>query len=467
MNQKHSILRLLPAGAIGWFVTIIFCVIALFLWVRQQSINDIFTTDFSLMMLTIGRITGIIGIVLYSLNFIYATRLRFLERAFGGLNRVYIAHHLVGGLALIFLCFHPLLLSLQFINTSLRDAGFLLIPHDLIPIEALFNTQHPAHADVLQQWAIFGGIVAFWGMVVLLILTLFIRPPYQIWLLTHKFLGVAFLIAGLHIIFISSDITSNLPLKYYLLVLIGLGIIAFIYRTLLPNIFVRRFRYQVIAVDRPASSATRIALQPIGHAIDYKPGQFIYIQFLHAKQVGISKEWHPFSISSAPDGGPLEITAKALGDYSANLTHIQPGMIAKIEGAYGRFTYYNYRNPSQIWIAGGIGITPFLSMLKSLPANGFAIDLYYSVHDKSEVIEWENIAQVAMTRGGCFRVIPFDSSQQQGFIDTRFILSYSETFDGKDIFLCGPPAMMNSLTRQLRETGVRKSAIHSEAFSME
>lgn len=466
MNQKPTSSPL-PISFAGWFLTIGLSGVAIVLWAQQQSVENILTNDFSLLMLTIGRITGIIGLVLYSLNLLYSTRLRIFEKIFGGLNKVYIAHHIVGGLALVLLCIHPLSLSLQYITSSLRDAGFLLIPHDLVPIAALFDTANNAHESVLQQWAIFGGIVAFWGMVVLLVLTFFIKLPYQIWLFTHKFLGPAFFIAGLHVLFISSDTSSNVSLRYYLLTLAGLGILAFIYRTLLPNIFVRRYRYQVTSILMQNATSVKISLQPLKRVMTYKPGQFVFIQFLNTERAGVSAEWHPFSISSTPYAGPLEITAKALGDYTSNLANIPVGTIAKIEGAYGKFGYYNYKNLNQIWIAGGIGITPFLSMLKSLPLDGYAIDLYYSVRDSSEAIEWQAIVDAAMARGGHLRVIPFDSSQQPGFLDATFVESYSQTLQGKEILLCGPPPMMKALTKQLRQAGVRKSAIHSEEFSIE
>ena len=109
---------------------------------------------------------------------------------------------------------HPLFLALRYVSTSIRDAAFLLIPHDMVPLTALFDSIHNLHFDVLQQWAIFFGIVAFLGMVILLIFTFFIKLPYRVWLATHKFLGFAFFLAGLHVLFISSDTSRNGALKY-------------------------------------------------------------------------------------------------------------------------------------------------------------------------------------------------------------------------------------------------------------
>ena len=91
-------------------------------------------------MLAIGRVTGLVGMVMYALNLIYSTRLRFLEHFFGGLNRVYIAHHTLGGLALVLLAIHPLALSLRYITTNLKQAALLLVPNGLAPI--VFDALH-------------------------------------------------------------------------------------------------------------------------------------------------------------------------------------------------------------------------------------------------------------------------------------------------------------------------------------
>lgn len=443
MGQKNRFI--LPVGLVGNLIIVGLCLTAVGLWFLQQSIDNIVTSDLSLLMLTLGRITGVLGLVLYSISLVLTTRLRIIENMFGGLNRVYHVHHVVGGLALVFLSVHPLFLSLQYISTSLREAGFLLIPNGLSPVGALFDVSRPEHQDVLQQWAIFAGIVAFWGMVVLLILTLFIRLPYRTWLFSHKFLGFAFFVGGLHMLFVSSDTTTNLPLKYYLLSLAIIGLISFIYRSLLSGVYVRRYKYRVVAVSKLNQSTIRVSLEPFKRLMSYKPGQFVFLKFNQAKHLGISNEWHPFSISSVSTDSQLEITIKALGDYTNALSNLTPGITAVVEGAYGKFTYYNYRNLNQVWIAGGIGITPFLSMLKSLPTTGYAIDLYYSVRDESEAIEWQRIAQTTVTHKGSFRVIPFDTSRWQKHLDVEFIRRYSQPLETKDFFICGPPMMMKSL----------------------
>ena len=452
--------------SLGWWITIFLSTLAVILWFFARPLEAIFSGNFISVMLNLGKVTGLVGMVLYALNLVYSTRLRFIEELFGGLNRVYIANHIVGGLALVFLAFHPVFLSLQYITSSLRESAFMLIPHDLVPIKALFDTNNTLHFDVLQQWAIFFGIIALWGMVILLIITFYIKLPYQIWAFTHKFLGLAFFLGGLHVLFITSDTSNNNLLKFYILGISLIGLGAFVYRTLMPKILIRRFKYRVANVYSPNPGIVKIGLNPINKIMPYKPGQFVFIRFLRTGIPELPAEWHPFSISSAPGDAMLEITTISLGDYSSKLAKLNPNTMAEIEGAYGKFTYYNYDNFNQIWIAGGIGITPFISMAKSLPATGFSIDLYYSVKTESELVDWDSLAQIAKNANGSFRLIPFIADKQQGFLSVDFIRQYSGSFENKEVFICGPPPMMKSLKNQFIKVGVKKSKIHSEEFAM-
>lgn len=452
---------------LGWSITFALCMVPVILWAKIHPFDTI--SGFPATMLSIGRITGLVGLVMYALNLIYSTRLRFLEYLFGGLNRVYIAHHLLGGLALIFLSLHPLFLALRYVNTSIKQAALVLLPNGLFPIDALFNTQHVYHGLVLEQWAIFFGSIAFWGMVGLLLVTFFVKLPYRIWLITHRFLGPAFFIAGLHILFINSDTSTDMIMKYYILTLTVLGIIAFTYKTLLGNIFIRRYAYLVKEVAVLEGDVVQISMEPSDKAksMSYKPGQFVYIKFTSDTSRTVRSEWHPFSISSHPGSDQLQLTVKGLGDYTKTLCKLQAGAVAQIEGAYGRFSYKNFKNKKQIWIAGGIGITPFLSMAQSLPVNDdYHIDLYYSVKTRSELIDFQKLANTSFIRHGNFTVYAFIGDEQEGRLGIDYVEQQSTGLDGKDFFICGPPPMMQSLRAQLKAKSVPGARIHSEEFAM-
>ncbi len=463
-SQQSLATRLRSQALLGWALTIGIALVPVVLWIKVNPLEYSFTTVY-IAAGTFGKIAGLVGLVLYALNLVYATRLRLLERLFGGLNRVFIAHHIVGGLALIFLCFHPAMLVLQELRGSAQDAALLLVPNGLAPITALFKTSADAHASVLQQWAVFFGIIAFWGLVVLLIVTLFIKLPYKIWLFTHKFLGAFFFIAGLHVFFVRSDTSTTGPLRWYVLGMVAVGLMAFVYKTLLGSILIKRYTYTVNSVVT-INDVVSISLQPISLPLRYKPGQFIFIRFVNGSNRGISSEWHPFSIASSPTSGGMTIVVKALGDYTKSLLRLEQGMYAEIEGAYGKFTYTNYKSKKQIWIAGGIGITPFLSMAEALPhTTDYEIDLYYSVKTESELIGIDTLTQLVNMPGCKLRVIPYDTSKY-GFLDVTAVKKLSGDIADREIFLCGPPMMMKSLRKQFRSAGVPNNLIHSEEFAL-
>ncbi|MFZ1249012.1 MAG: ferric reductase-like transmembrane domain-containing protein [Candidatus Saccharimonadales bacterium] len=462
-GNRKVVLSFRPEHLIGWGVTIVLCLVPVILWARIHPLSTV--QGFIPTMLNLGRVTGLIGTVMYALNLVYATRLRFLEYWFGGLNRVYIAHHVLGGLALIMLSFHPLFLALRYVTTSMKDAALLLVPNGLFPINHLFDTNSVQHAVVLQQWAIMFGVIAFWGMVALLVVTFFIKLPYRLWLFTHKFLGLAFFIGGLHIFFISSDTSRDPAMKWYILTMVLIGLVAFVYKTVVGAIFIRRYKYTVDAVKIVAGNVTQVLMSPQSQVMPYKPGQFVFVRFRNGGP-GVSREWHPFSISSAPNEYQLELSVKGLGDYTNKLGTLLAGATADIEGAYGRFSYTNYTCTDQIWVGAGIGISPFLSMLKNLPVSGCKVDLYYVVKTESELIDWDKIAQHANARYGYVRVIPYIGDKQAGHLNADYIEGVSQTLSGKDFYLCGPPGMMQDLRKQLRAKGVPATSIHSEEFGM-
>jgi predicted ferric reductase len=134
------------------------------------------------------------------------------------------------------------------------------------------------------------------------------------------------------------------------------------------------------------------------------------------------------------------------------------GTEAEIEGPFGKFSN-PLQDKAQIWIAGGIGITPFLSMARSLTGSEPQIDLYYCFKEQSEAVFVEELHHLAKIHHN-FRVIPFCSSTQ-GRIDVSFLEKESKGLNGKEIFICGPITMIHSLSSSLN-----KQHVHMEEFEL-
>ncbi len=425
---------------IGWVPVVVLSLLPLVFWFRAAPVSIRFSNN-TLTLLSLGQMAGLVGMTMFALTVILSARLTLFENYFGGMNRVYASHHILGSVAFTLILFHPLLLAMRLLPTSSRSAALLLLPSG--------------------NWAINLGILALVALVSLIVLTFFVTLPYHSWEFSHKLMGVAFLFAAGHVTFIQSDISRDTTLRLYVLGIAAIAVAVYFYRTVLGWWLVPRFEYRVESVKAINDRVVAIEMAPRGRAMRYSPGQFIFVQFF---QTGISTEAHPFSVSSTPGDGRLRIVVKALGDYTTRLQALSHGAIARIEGPFGKFSHHNYPNRRQVWIAGGIGITPFLSMAGALGGSDYRVDLYYSANSEDEAVFLDELQALA-ERLEHLRVIPY-FADTKGFLSARAVSELSGGLADKDIFLCGPPAMMRGLTDQFAKMRVRYHRIHSDEFRL-
>ncbi len=425
---------------LGWPIIVILTIIPVILWMLIMPLTFRFASVAGTST-SIGQLLGIIGMVLFSIAMILSTRLKIFDTLFGGLNRAYIVHHQIGGIAFILLMIHPLSLAVAYLFTSVKSAALFLLPG--------------------QDWINNFGIAGLLSLMGLLILTYYVDLPYELWRFSHKFLGIAFLFGAIHVLFVPSDVTMQPVLKIYMFALIACGLLAFTYRSILGRWLVPRLPYTVFDIKLRGDGVYEIILTPqTDKVLTFSPGQFMFIQF---SLPGISQETHPFSMSSAPTSKGFSITAKALGDFSSKISTIPLGTTAKIEGPFGRFSPFYVPAQSYVWIAGGIGITPFMSMARALQ-NITPIDLYYIVKTEPEAVFLQELHSIA-TRLPGLRVIPW-YTKQYGHLTGELIKKYTPDITQREIFLCGPPAMMKGTKTELRKVGISGSRIHSEEFAM-
>jgi predicted ferric reductase len=394
--------------------------------------------------MSIGQAAGLVGFSFYALNIILSARLRFIEPLFFGLNRVYIFHHLLGIAAFICLLYHPLTISVSYLSISLQAAAALLIP----------NT---------ANLPVYFGIVSLTMTIVLLILTLYFKLEYDFWKKTHQYLGLALFLASLHVLFIGSTLDKSPFLKSYFIILILCSLSAYVYRTLLGKYLVRRRPFLISKNFFLSTDILEIVLRPAdGKPFTFHPGQFI---FLKPEVKGIPRQSHPFSLSSPVGSSDISVTVKSVGDFTETLKLLTPDKPVLVEGPFGRFGYDFSPAKKQLWIAGGIGITPFVSLGRSLaPDDPRTIDLYYLVRDESEAVystEFEELAQ----RNPNFHFV-LHNSKTNGRLTADAIAAKTTDLLDREIFICGPPPLMTAFKTQFRKLKVRSSRVHTEEFSL-
>jgi predicted ferric reductase len=272
-------------------------------------------------------------------------------------------------------------------------------------------------------------------------------------------MGVAFTFGTLHVLLVQSDVSVNPYLKYYLLSLSVLGILVYCYRTLFGSALVKRHTFTVLAVEKVGADVWNVRMRNPADKFSYLPGQFVFVSFYG---MGISDEVHPFSISSSPTDIDLTLTIKSSGDFTKNLGNLRPGNTAKIEGPFGRF--FSGKQKNQIWIAGGIGVTPFLSKARSLHGLQYLVDLYYVVRGEADAVYLNDLLTIA-AREPNLRVCLYDTTVEKR-ITAEIIRNVSGDVMSKEIFICGPPPMMKSLRKQFTQLGVHNNQIHSEEFEL-
>lgn len=427
-------------GISGWVIVTALSLSPLVIWADIKPLSDRFASV-PATLTSVGQLFGLTGMALFALTLVLGTRHQLLERFFNGINRAYSAHHRFGAITFSLLLFHPILLALKYaLISSTRDAALFLLSTD---------------PDIL--W----GTFALMSMMLFLVLTFFVSFAYDKWKITHKFLAASFILASIHTLFIYSDTQISQLLYWYMSAFIALGLLAILYRTVAPRLFVSYTEYIVDEVRQLDEKTVEIVMTPAFKPITYKAGQFVFVSFQNET---IGKESHPFSIISSPDEPRLAIAVKTLGDHTGKFKLLTKNTIAKIEGPFGTFSYDNAPGKKQIWIAGGIGITPFMSMARSLRDTAYTIKLYYCTKEKGEAVFLEELIQIA-EKNKNFSIVPF-CSNEQGHFSIDALQAMGEDIFAKEIFVCGPPIMMQDIKRQLLKKGVNRTHIHMEEFML-
>ncbi|MEK6927259.1 MAG: ferric reductase-like transmembrane domain-containing protein [Nanoarchaeota archaeon] len=417
----------------------IFSAIPILLWLIVRSGTPMFS-NYSVITHSLGQLSGLVGMTMFALTFILTMRLKIVEEYFNGLDKVYQFHHLLGILSFVLILFHPLLLVIKFIPSNIQQAALYLLPS--------------------SSWPINFGIIALLAMILLIVLTIFAKITYKKWRISHKFMGLVFLIACFHVFLVTTDITFYPLLKYYMILISVMGALSYLYGSFVRHELKSPFKYKLESIKSLSNNILLLKFSPLGKKINFKPGQFIFIKFLDSR---VENESHPFTIASGPDNEKLTFAIKSLGDFTNQLKSLSSGAIVEIEGPYGKFGQNAKPTQEQVWIAGGIGITPFLSIAQSIKFNS-KVDLYYCTRNKEDAIFLPILNEIANKSNNNLKIIPYHTEEKPRL--SAEIIEKISGLANKSFLLCGPTNMMLSLESQLKKKGVKSEDIHFEDFNL-
>jgi predicted ferric reductase len=341
----------------------------------------------------------------------------------------------------------------------------------LILISQGFETLRPD----IKQWPEYLGLLIILSLIGLVIMSLWRRSfgiPFPLWWLFHRIGTPAAAVALLvHVLFVSDTFEKGLPRT---LVFLAFTLWAILYMwTKLKKLFRHRHPYTVKDVTPVAKDAICVRLSA-GHSLNfrYAPGQFAFVSF---KSNQVTREEHPFTISSSPTRpSDLQFTIRASGDWTRTAHGLQPGDQAYVDGPYGFFGHRSGKASKEtIMLAGGIGVTPMLSMLR------YKADLQ---DERPITLIWSNQTREHIAYPGEFA----DLEKRLIGLRVVHVLTRDPGYDGErgrlnqskldrlltrssrksTVYICGPPLMMKEVHHALLSIGFSRGSMRMERFSL-
>lgn len=427
---------------ISLYILILLILLPVFILYTGTSVSSL-VSSWPSIFLNLGKIAGLLGLACFGFGLLLASRFSWLDRLFAGLPRAINVHRYLGVFSFTFIILHPLLLASQFLKISQN------LPWQMF----LYWT------DIAYIF----GYLALLAFMTLVLITFFARMRYELLKSIHSLMAVPLMLSGMHALLIESDVKRSIWLSSYFIILITIGVVAYLARLYLVQAGRKARNYIVEKIEYPTGQTVKVSLRPVQKGLTCDPGQFIFISF-----PGIQKgEEHPFSITETDPSGQIVIIAKVLGDFTQKMKDLKPGAKAIIDGPYGRFGQNIDKNKRQIWIAGGIGITPFLSMARSFVSdkdNQGKVDLFYVVAKDTDLAEIDNLKNMTKV---CDRFcLNTYVSDTQGKFDIDKLKSQVRDFSDCDFYICGPSGMIKSFVDNLKKLNISEKRINIEAFKL-
>lgn len=379
---------------------------------------------------------GAISIMAMTWSHLLSTRLRPLEIMFSGLDRMYRWHRWSGALAV----------ATVFLHTQIVD--------DVKGIPGASRKVAKAAEELAGTAETF--------LYILVIASVIRWVPYRWWRHTHKLMYPVYIVACAHFYTASKPFGNGEAWGRYYSTAMIIGILAGAHRLIWRDMIKRGRPYRVTSINR-GSRYLDIALAPQGSPLRHEAGQFA---FLKSSSKGLS-EPHPFTIASGPSRSDLRFVMRTDGDWTSKFSQqIAIGDLVTVEGAFGRSHPIPRRRDGEVlWVAGGVGITPFLSALDELGAHPRTPPphLFYAVPNIDEAIALPELE--AAHRSGVIQLHLHISQEGTRLTENDITSAFGpDGLSRAHVVMCGPGGLLRSMSRAAQQCGA--SAIHIEEFDI-
>ncbi|HTK39463.1 MAG TPA: ferredoxin reductase family protein [Patescibacteria group bacterium] len=387
-----------------------------------------------------SAIAGYVGVVfmlwMYAIGTRAASSMFFIEQA-----RLVAAHKWLGKYGTLLIFLHPVLITLSF------GEGWL---YSLVPS---LVTEYEKHVTY--------GRIAMYALVIVWLTSAIMRSrlSYRTWKYLHFISYAALPFALLHIPDIGVSYAAEVAARAYFFMIVA-GFLVFSLLRARDLLLFSKHRYTVENVTQLTPGVYQLDLMPEDDGIARPSrGQYIYI-----KQALLSEE-HPFSVLIYDERTRMiSVTFKVVGMFTESLAQVESGQQLFVSGPVGRFTARideDHLNPV-VYIAGGIGITPFIERIIKEDATREQW-LFYATRG-AELAAYEH--ELGAVLGD--RLVSVYSEPTQGHIGSlsaELFEAHLGNVANYTFFLCGPSPMMDMTKRELATVGVGEQQIYTEDFS--
>ncbi len=394
---------------------------------------------------TLTDLTGLFALSAMICTFVLVSRLRALSQA-AGITVMIAAHRGMGVLAAGSVVLHIA----------------VVIAADLDNLNLLTWVYAPPRARAATA-----ATVALASVIALGVLRKRVRQDYELWRWAHLALSVAAVaLSAVHVQLVGQFVRHPV-LRWVLVALAAVLAAALAHRLWAAQ---RSSEHVVREIRHDSDSVCTLVLHPRGAPLRFAPGQFAWLRL--ARSGG---EEHPFTIASSASGGGCAFTVRSTGDFGTVLRNLPPGAPVWVDGPYGSCSLDLIPQPASgvAMIAAGVGITPMLSMVRTLADrhDPRPLLLVRAAREPRDLLFRTELAQLAqrldLTVVEVLRHPPPGWTGAAGDVAApllRSVLPRRGQRSALDYFVCGPPAFVNGVARSLLELGVPEHRIHIEQF---